>query len=630
MSAPISPPHILIVEDDAVVALELEARMQGQGYVIAGIASSVAGALAQVEKSRVDLALVDVHLADNGDGIELAASLAERDIPTVVLTAHGDDRTLERVKRVGAQGYLLKPFDERLLRLTIETAVHRHVNERARRAAERDRQAAERAQHRAEVFQAAILDRSPDPTLVMAEDGTIELANRAAKRVFGLGARSELTPRLSELLPELDEAELWAASEGPQRTLAKRHRGPTFPAEVTTGVVALDDGERLIVIVRDITLSKQLEQRLARSQQLELAGRLSTSVTHDLANLFSAVAINGYLLDGAGPEELAELCRDINSSVEIGSRLTRRLRSVACGPTGDRRTIAVNEIIVGILGLLRRAVSSGVHFRLELDPRAGTVSIDPTQFDQIILNLAINADLAMPNGGKLTMRTLLVEPDDEPARVRVEVEDTGVGMSKQLQRKIFEPFFTTRKEHGSGLGLWIVKDIVERAGGILEFESRVGHGTCFGFELHRQGDTPSTPASEVAAKRDSRLALGKGRTVLLVDDDAVYLRSLTRLFEGWGFHVLAAAGPGEALLIAERGPDDLALALVDIEMPYMTGLELADRLAIIRAELPIMLLSGSACEFQGLGRAEILPKPLSPERIAAEVERLLEGQGGEP
>lgn len=504
------PPRILIVEDELIVALELQDRLLRQGYGIAGIARSADEALAIVgahalAERPVDLALLDLRLAGPRDGVDLAQDLLSHAIPFVFLTAHGDDETLARVRSVEPLGYLLKPFEERLLHLTIETALQRHAGERARLAA-------------------------------------LEAQRRA-------------------------------------------------------------------------------EQRLIRARELEVVGRVASGVAHDVNNLLSVVWMTSYLLRHSLEHQVAELLEDLDSAVHLGASLTARLLAMAHRRGAETRVVAINEALETIAKLARRVCSSRVRVLVELDPEAGAVAIDPAQLDQLILNLIINADHAMPEGGRLSLRSRTVSGDQGPW-VIIEVEDTGVGIDESIRGQLFEPFVSTRADSGgTGLGLSIVSDVVEQAGGILEFETELGRGTVFRVKLPRVGDSRHDPATELPAA--SRIA-GQGRRILVVDDEGLHRRSLARLLAAQGFCPLEAQGAGEAILMVERGEIPLALALVDIELPYMDGRELSVRLGHSHGSLPVVLMTGSMSSLAGASTPErILTKPIEPEALFAMLARVL-------
>ncbi|MFV8749446.1 response regulator [Nannocystaceae bacterium ST9] len=608
-----SPPHILIVEDELIVALELEHRLGRQGYAIAGTARSADEALAIANAVPVDLALLDLRLAGDRDGVELARDLSALDIPFVFLSAHGDDETLARVKAIEPQGYLLKPFDERLLRLTIETSLHRHRAERGRRAAVR-------AQRAAETMQATILEHSPDGVLVVSDEGSIVLSNRAAQQRFGL--RGEHST-FAAIVPDLALHELKAecGTRSLRRVEARCSDGSSFPAELACGIAPLDEGDRLIVIVRDLSLRTQLEQQLVRARQLEVAGRVASGVAHDLNNLLSVVWMSAYMMQRSPASALPSLRHDLEHAINLGAALTTRLLSMARRGGSEPREVAVNEALRATVRLARRATNPEIELALELDPQAGSAWLDPVQLDQLVLNLALNADRAMPAGGRLTIRSRRHAID--PALVAIEVEDTGVGIDPAIREQVFEPFFSTRSDAGgTGLGLSIVKDIVEQIGGEIGFESELGRGTCFRILVRRHGG--AEPIASAESKPLADLA-GCGRLVLLVDDDDLHARSLARLFEAQGFRALHARGAGEAMLMVERGREPLAFAVIDMEMAYMDGRELSGRLKLLHRDLPIMLISGSKHILDDERRPAdaFMRKPLEPQSLFSEVARLL-------
>lgn len=604
-----SASRILIVEDEAIVALELEHRLGRQGYVIAGTARTADEALATIAAQPIDLVLLDLRLGGKRDGIDVARELRELDIPFVFLTAHGDDETLARVKAVEPQGYLLKPFDERLLRLTIETAVHRHASERARLAAERARRSAE-------AMQATILDHSPYGVLVVSLEGALLLASRAAMQLFGLEPGH--LPHVVELLPCMATHDLRSACHERcvQRVEGRRRDGTLVQIEVACGSVPLDEAERAILIVRDLAPQLRLEDQVLRASRLEVAGRVAAGIVHDLNNLLSVVWMSAYMLQRASPSELPSLRKDLENGISLGASLTTRLLSIARPSHPEPRLLGVNEALQSIAKLVRRAIKPEVEIRLDLAPETGATWIDAVHFDQLILNLALNADRAMPEGGRLTLRSR--RADD---RIVLEIEDTGIGIDESIREHLFEPFVTTG---GSGLGLSIVKDIVERVAGRVAIDPGLQQGARFRVELARHGDTTR---DELAARSLTPLE-GRDRVILIVDVDELHSRALARLVEGKGFRAVRARGPGDALLIAERTRENVALAILDVEMPYMDGLELAERLRALHRGLPIVLLSGTQSMSESTHAASILRKPIEPEQLFDELARLLSSEVG--
>lgn len=471
-----------------------------------------------------------------------------------------------------------------------------------------------------EGFIAATLEALPDAALLLDPLGNILLSNGVAQALLGVEAKGASLGLVVELVDGLDLDQL-RALEGRSLTAEIGRRGqPLFAARLSAGPIPLAQGVGLVVVIHDLRERQQLELQLARARQLEVAGRVASGVAHDLNNLLSILSITSFLLQQATPDEAPELLRDIGDAIDRGSALTTRLLSLARRPVAEAREISVNEQLRSVEGLVRRTTSARVEICVELDPDAGNVSISPIQFDQVILNLAINADRAMPRGGRLTIRSARVDDQVRGPLVRVEIEDTGHGMSAKLQQRVFEPFFSTRAESGgTGLGLSIVRDVVEQAGGELELSSRTGEGTRFAITLPRLLTT-DLPESGDARGCRAPAGLGPGRRAMLVDDEPRHLRSMARLLRSWGIEPILAHGPGEAMLVAERDPMDIAFALVDVEMPYMDGFELARRLGQLRDALPVLLISGANHD----GDEELLRKPLNPALLASQIERALE------
>ena len=614
-SAAPADPHVLLVEDELIVALELEERLRRRGYTVVDTVRSAAEALAVLSHRRVDLAVIDIRLEGARDGVDLAGDMRAQGIPVVFLTAHDDEETLRRVKSVDAQAYLLKPLDERLLHLTIDTALHRH-------AAERARLESERALQSAQALQATILAHSPDAVLVVREGVSIELSNMAAQVMFRLGAEQLAGARLGDLFPANDYSELVAASPGSsRRLLACRHGGESFLVEVSSGLTPAEDSARLILIVRDVSAQAQLEERLLQARQLEVAGRVATGMAHDLNNLLSIVWMSAYMLRTAPVDKQQELLDALDSAVTLGRAMTTRLLALAGRSEGGAREIVVDDALRTITGLMDRCVGEDVELSMEFEPDLGTIQLEPAQLDMCVMNLILNADRAMPAGGRLTIRATTVPCARGPALVRIEVEDSGIGMSEEVRRRLFEPFFSTHSESGgTGLGLWIVKNIVEKSGGELGFESELGRGTCIWFTLSRHADARQDLRQKSSSPGPS--LSGEGRWILLVDDDDGHRNSLARMLEAEGFRLVHARGAGEALLLAERAPHELSLAIIDIELPYMNGVELSERLESLRPNLPVLLISGSGRPADArAGARVVLPKPIQLPILLQEISK---------
>jgi CheY-like chemotaxis protein len=294
----------------------------------------------------------------------------------------------------------------------------------------------------------------------------------------------------------------------------------------------------------------------------------------------------------------------------------------------------LNELIEGTSKMLGRLIGEDIKLTFRPAPDLGSVLADPGQIDQVLMNLAVNARDAMPQGGKLTIETSNVDlsEDDAGAHLGVKpgryvmlaVSDTGVGMDQALQTRIFEPFFTTKeKGKGTGLGLSTVFGIVHQSQGHIWVYSEPGHGTSFKMFLPRTDEAivPIEPEEELST-------LSGTETILLVEDEEQIRTVVHSLLRGFGYKILEAKNGGEALLIAEKHPARIDLLLTDVVMPYMGGAELAKRLSAARPEMKVLCMSGYTDEAvlqHGIIEAGLafLQKPITPEKLGRKIRLVL-------
>lgn len=357
---------------------------------------------------------------------------------------------------------------------------------------------------------------------------------------------------------------------------------------------------RLLLRVEDRTETRRAEARLAESGRLETVGRLAGGIAHDFNNLLAAILGGVEAIRAAAPPAgLAPDLAQIEDAARRGAALVGQLLAFARQQRLQPRVIALNEAVTAIAPLLRRLLGQGIRLELALEEPGRRVRVDPTQLDQVILNLAVNARDAMPRGGRLRIATghrLVLRPEGEgaaalpPGRwVVLEVGDTGTGIPPEMLPRLFEPFFTTRLEKGgTGLGLATVQGIVAQSGGRISVESRVGEGTTFRIHLPRQEAPATLPRPVPAAAPPAPAA-----PVLLVEDETPLRQLGTRLLERAGHTVLAADSAESALALVEAGAAPAAL-VSDVAMPGQDGVELARRLRARWPALPVLLLSGYA------------------------------------
>jgi signal transduction histidine kinase len=383
---------------------------------------------------------------------------------------------------------------------------------------------------------------------------------------------------------------------------------------------------------------RKTEEQLRHAQKMEAVGRLAGSIAHDFNNLLSVILGHGSLMhaDLKPTDPMREEVASILTAGERAADLTRQLLAFSRQQVLVPRVLDLNASVRESLKILKRLLGADVDLVTRFDRRLSKVRADPGQIDQVIMNLAINARDAMPDGGKLTIETKDVVLDAPYADDHLEVapgsyvllavSDTGTGMTKETQARIFEPFFTTKGiGKGTGLGLSTVFGIVKQSGGHIWVYSEPGQGTTFKLYLPKCSD-PSDAPLPVSIKPKS---LQGTETILLVEDQDEVRQVAVQILRRYGYHVIEARNAGEALLSCEQHPRTIHLLLSDVVMPQMNGRKLADRLLKLRPELKVLFMSGyteNAIVHHGILDSGIsyLQKPLLPEMLARRVREVLD------
>ncbi len=495
----------------------------------------------------------------------------------------------------------------------------------------------------------ALMEALQDAVVTIGEDGVVREVNAAAEATFGV-PRAEIVGRGADAL-----VPAWL--RGPARALfhrclsgeetprpgvvlegtGRRGDGAEFPLEATVAVTRHGGRPRLTLCIRDLTDRRSMEERLRQSQKMEAVGRLAGGIAHDFNNLLSVIIGYGEMLRASlpgGPD--ARHAGEILSAAHRAAALTSQLLAFSRKQVLQPRVLDLNAVVRDMEGMLRPLIGEPVCLVTRLDPELGRISADPTQIEQVILNLSVNARDAMPDGGRLLLETGNVELDDAFVRehpgsrpgayVVLRVTDDGVGMDSHTLHHVFEPFFTTKERgRGTGLGLATVYGVVKQSDGYIWVNSRPGHGTTFEIALPRVGAAVEVVA-EVPALATSRPV---GETVLLVEDEAALRRMTRETLEGEGYRVLEADGPVEALAIGSTHPGPIEVMLTDVVMPGMNGRELASRLAAQRPGMRVVYTSGYPDD--ALGRQGVLdrdtpflPKPFTREGLARRLREALD------
>ncbi len=398
-------------------------------------------------------------------------------------------------------------------------------------------------------------------------------------------------------------------------------------------------------ITQDITERRQLDEDKARlqeqfqqSQKMEAVGRLAGGVAHDFNNLLTAILGNSELMaeDMAAGDPLLDGLSEINKAADRATALTQQLLAYSRKQVLQPRVLDLNTTVVDIKKMLRRLIGEDIDLVTVLEPELGRVLADPGQIWQVIMNLAVNARDALPEGGKLSIETANVELDESHANkhldakpgphVMIAVSDSGCGMDKETLDNVFEPFFTTKdKSKGTGLGLSMVYGIIKQSGGHIWASSEPGQGTTFSVYFPLAGEAASVPETK-APERDYRGT----ETILVVEDEEMVRALAARILRRYGYTVLVAGDGEEAWSIVETHPDSIHMVLTDVVMPGASGKEVATAMTASHPGIKVLFMSGYTDD--AIGHHGVLDtgtnfimKPFMPIGLARTVREVLDG-----
>jgi two-component system cell cycle sensor histidine kinase/response regulator CckA len=411
----------------------------------------------------------------------------------------------------------------------------------------------------------------------------------------------------------------------------------TFESRASTILDKRGEVERLVIVNRDITERKHLEEQVRQAQKMEAVGRLSGGVAHDFNNLLGVIIGYGEIVqEGTAPTDpLRGSVDEILKASHRAASLTRQLLAFSRQQVLDPKILDLNAVVKDMEKMLQRLIGEDIELKTELYPALARIKADEGQIEQIVLNLAVNARDAMPQGGRLCLATSDFHMDQDFVRrypypvpvgdyVLLTVSDTGIGMDTALQGRIFEPFFTTKeKGKGTGLGLSTVYGVVKQSGGYIEVASEPKAGTVFKIYLPKVEGALVEPQTEIAA------SLCGTETVLLVEDEPS-LRILARhQLESCGYFVLDAGCGAEALEVARTQLRTIHLLLTDVVMPGINGRILAEELLRHRPQLSVVYMSGYTGQAVGAdgvldAGSCFLPKPFTREALAGKLREALE------
>jgi PAS domain S-box-containing protein len=491
---------------------------------------------------------------------------------------------------------------------------------------------------RSELRFRSLVEYGQDVVLQISLDGTIRYASPAVQRRLGWTPEELVGTQFMRIChrddwPALRRAQAEAlASPGQAMTSEARvrHADGSWRLFAAVGGALPEEagGPGTVISARDVTDERMLAEQLAQSQRLESIGRLAGGIAHDFNNLLTAILGSATLArqqlptDSPAREELEEIA----NAGERAARLTQQLLAFARRQVVEPRVFDAHGVIRAMESMLRRLLGAHVELAVELGPEPAPIHADPGQIEQVLVNLAVNARDAMPDGGRLQISTSVAGD-----RVRIDVTDTGVAMSDEVKEHAFEPFFTTKEEgKGTGLGLATCYGIVTQSGGTIGVESSRGRGTTFRIELPLAHGLVSDPRLG-ASEQDPR----GHELVLVAEDEPGVRRILVSTLRDRGYRVLEAEDGVAALRIAEQAAEPIALLVTDVVMPRLGGRQLVEKLRWARPDLRVVFVSGFTEDPVVLDSVEsehatFLQKPFTPTALARKVREALDRKPSGP
>jgi PAS domain S-box-containing protein len=585
--------QILIVEDEGLIAADIQRRLERMGYSAPAIASSGEEALEYVRSTAFDLVLMDIRLKGGMDGIATAQALYERwQTPVVYLTAHADPDTVRRAALTEPLGYVLKPITDGTLGSTVQVALYKNEMERRLRTSE--------------AWLSTTLHSVGDGIVATDPNGEIVFANAVAENLTGWSAAEAHGRELMDVF-QLREESSGSLAKNPVLDLVPGEyrdyalvskTGAETPVEVACFEnCSLEESLGAILVVRDIRARRALEARLVQSQRMEAIANMAGGVAHDFNNLLTIILSHAEDLLVWLPFNERFQAREIKEAAVLASSISSQLLTLSRRDAERAEELEVDDAICEIQPMISHCLGPMVTLTTELDSTGRLVRADRNRLKQIFLNFALNARDAMPAGGEMRIESsgFDIEAGSPEARlcrpgsyVRLRVEDSGAGMEAATLARIFEPFFTTKTpEAGSGLGLSMVHSIVVQSGGCISAESKPGKGTSFEILLPCAGARGAT--GNIPEQSRARIPLA---TILLVDDEDSIRGLMRSYFEREGYQVLEARNAEEAESIADAHPDSVDVLVTDMVMPGKSGMQLAERLRHKRPEMKTLFVSG--------------------------------------
>ena len=636
------PKTLILVDDDPGVTGTLRNLVEMETNWKVCEFNNPYHAIDYIENNDVALVLCD-YLMPGMNGIEALRRIREirPGASLMILTAYADkEGAVKAINEVGLDYYFEKPWDnEDIISVLKHFVKYKDSLEnyaiQAELAEERD-------------FSETIVRTAQALIVVLDSDGRIRTFNKKCQEVTGYSESDVLGRKIWDIfLPQSDSEILqemfrdlesnlrttfentWLTKDGKERTIVWNN---ALIRKTTKALLVVATGE-------DVTDRRIIEAGFRQAHKMDAVGTLASGIAHDFNNILTGILGNTALAKMLTPEgsKIHQLLHQVEEAAESAAELTRQLLGFSRKQRPDFGPTDVNKAVGKIVRLVRRSISENIEIETELEGPIPIIRADTGQLEQVLLNMAINARDAMPEGGHLIFKTKIAKVDETFVRrypyarcgifVRIAVIDTGMGMDKQTQSRIFEPFFTTKKDKGTGLGLAMCYGLIKNHKGWINFQSEPGIGTTFVIYLPAIKATVAERPCKVPKLCD----MPRGNeAILLIDDTETVLFCCRDMLEGLGYRVLMARDGHEAYDIYEQNRDKLSLVITDLVMPRCGGRELLKQLRSNGHQVPVLLASGyaitsnSTAEIEQEGFSGFVPKPFRIASLASAVRSVLD------